>query len=238
MVFHQQNKAMYNLYGEQYHAKRQDEQANLWNKFLDVPSMTKLIKKHVNGCNVLDLGCGSGIFAAQVRFWGGKVVGLDQSSTMINIARRENPEIDFYLGNAETMPFKEQQFDVVYSCLMIHSFQELGPLFAEVARVICPSGRFIFSCHHPFNEILDEVGNGSTYKVTMRPYFHNEEYRWKMFEGMELVSYHHTFETIFKALNQTGFVVDNLIETTPSELIKNKYPEFLKEPLNIRRFVP
>ncbi len=41
-----------------------------------------------------------------------------------------------------------------------------------------------------------------------------------------LVSYHHTFETIFNALNQNGFVVNHLLETTPSDSIKNKYPMF------------
>ena len=226
MDHHKQNKAMYDKHGEQYHSKRQDEKENLWNEYLDIPSMTKLIEKHVDGCDVLDLGCGSGIFAARVRSWGGNVVGLDQSLAMINIARRENPKIEFYLGNAEHLPFHEQQFDLVYSCLMIHYFKELGPFFAEIARVIRHLGRFIFSFHHPVDEVTDLVWNGSTYDVTMRPYFHNEEYRWNMVDGMELVSYHHTFETIFNALNQNGFVVEHLIETTPSDSIKNKYPRF------------
>ena len=223
---HKQNKAMYDKHGEQYHEKRQDEKENLWNEYLDIPSMTKLIEKHVDGCDVLDLGCGSGMFAARVKSWGGNVVGLDQSLTMINIARRENPKIEFYLSHAEKMPFHKQQFDLIYSCLMIHYFKELSPLFAEVARVIRHSGRFIFSFHHPVDEVTDFVFNGSTYDVTMRPYFHNDEYRWDMVDGMELVSYHHTFETIFNALNKNDFVVKQLIEHTPSDSIKNKYSMF------------
>ena len=84
----------------------------------------------------------------------------------------------------------------------------------------------IFSFHHPIHEVTDFVFNGNTYDVTMRPYFHNGEHRWDMVDGMELVSYHHTFETIFNALNKNGFVVEQLIEDTPRDSIKNKYSMF------------
>lgn len=153
MVCHEQNKLMYDKYGEQYHLKRKNEEDSLWNEYLEIPSMTKLIEKNVNQLNVLDLGCGSGEFAAKVKLWGGKVIGLDQSSTMIEIARREHPEIEFHIGNAEEMPFGDKSFDLIYSCLMVHYIRELSPLFAEVARVIRSHRKFIFSFHHPFAEV-------------------------------------------------------------------------------------
>jgi ubiquinone/menaquinone biosynthesis C-methylase UbiE len=227
---------MYDKYGERYHLKRNNEEDNLWNEYLDIPSMTKLIEKNVNQRNVLDLGCGSGKFAAKVKSWGGNVIGLDQSSTMIEIARKEHPEIDFYVGIAEEMPFGDKSFELIYSCLMVHYVKELSPLFAEVARVIRSFGKFIFSFHHPFDEVTNKFWNGSTYDVTMRPYFHNDEYRWNMFDDMELVSYHHTFETIFTSLNENGFVVERLIEPTPNHSTRNKHPKFYERTSNYPSF--
>jgi len=229
MIPDEHNKLMYDKYGEQYHLKRNKEEDSLWNEYLDIPSMTKLIKNNVAQRDVLDLGCGSGKFAAKVKSWGGNVIGVDQSNTMIEIARREHPEIEFYVGKAEEIPFDDKKFDLIYSCLMVHYIKELNPLFAEVARVLRNGGKFIFSFHHPFAEVTKEVWNGSTHEVTMDPYFHNEEYRWSMLDGkMELVSYHHTFETIFSSLNENYFLVERLIEPTPPDSTKKNIQYFIK----------
>lgn len=236
MIHQEHNKLMYDKYAEQYHLKRKNKENSLWNEYLDIPAMTKLIEKNVNQCDVLDLGCGSGDFTAKVKSLGGNVIGLDQSNKMIEIARREHPEIEFYVGTAEKLPFNNKSFELIYSCLMIHYIRELSPLFAEVARVIRSLGKFVFSFHHPFNEITHQVWNGSVCDVTMHPYFHNDEYRWNMFDEMELVSYHHTFEAIFNSLNDNSFVVERLIETTPNDSIRDKYPRFYEMTSNYPSF--
>ena len=135
-------------------------------------------------------------------------MGLDYSNTMINIALKENSTIIFCVDDAKKKPFNQDKIALIYSCLRIHYFQELTSLFAEVARVTRHQGRFIFSCHHPFSEVVDEVWTEHAYQLTMHPYFHNQEYRWKMLDCMELVSYHHTFENIFNALYQNGFLLN------------------------------
>lgn len=113
MVHHEHNKLMYDKYGEQYHLKRNNEEDSLWNEYLDIPSMRKLIEKNVAQRDVLDMGCGSGKFAAKVKSWGGNVIGIDRSDTMIKIARREHPEIEFYVGKAEEMPFKHFLLSII-----------------------------------------------------------------------------------------------------------------------------
>ncbi|MEH2001935.1 RsmG family class I SAM-dependent methyltransferase [Nostoc sp.] len=67
MIHQEHNKLMYDKYGEQYHLKRNNKESSLWNEYLDIPAMTKLIEKNVNQRDVLDLGCGSGNFAAKVK---------------------------------------------------------------------------------------------------------------------------------------------------------------------------
>lgn len=47
-----------------------------------------------------------------------------------------------------------------------------------------------------------------------------------MLEGMELESFHHTFEDIFLNLNKTGFLVDNLKEAKPDPILSKTQPDF------------
>ena len=58
----------------------------------------------------LDVACGTGFLTRHVR---GEVVGLDQSESMLNIARDRVPEGSFVQGDAFSLPFPASSFDRV-----------------------------------------------------------------------------------------------------------------------------
>lgn len=79
------------------------------------------------GQRVLDIGCGTGTLAiAAARRVGptGVVYGIDASPPMIARARRKatkaDVEVDFRVAVAESLPFRDGDFDVVLSTLMLH----------------------------------------------------------------------------------------------------------------------
>jgi len=82
---------------------------------VQIPAGEKLlllldIKKHED---VLDLGCGNGKLTARIRcITKGRVVGIDASWKMIEIAKRYQG-IEFYVMRAEDMNFYEE-FDVIF----------------------------------------------------------------------------------------------------------------------------
>jgi ubiquinone/menaquinone biosynthesis C-methylase UbiE len=101
---------------------------------------------------ILDVGCGTGTLAcliAEVAGKKGMVAGIDPSSRMLAIARRKagarGLKIDFRPAAMEKLPFKDGQFDKVYSTLMIHHLpsrvKKQG--FAEVRRVLKRGGQFL-----------------------------------------------------------------------------------------------
>ena len=49
----------------------------------------------VNGLTVLDAGCGTGYLSKKLRDQGARVTGIDFSERMIEIARTQNPDMDF-----------------------------------------------------------------------------------------------------------------------------------------------
>jgi SAM-dependent methyltransferase len=67
------------------------------------------------GLSVLDVGCGTGAITAgiaQAVGADGLVLGVDRDERLLEIARRQNPELRFEQADAVSLPF-HQQFDVV-----------------------------------------------------------------------------------------------------------------------------
>jgi demethylmenaquinone methyltransferase/2-methoxy-6-polyprenyl-1,4-benzoquinol methylase len=60
----------------------------------------------------LDIACGTGFLT---RHLPGEIVGLDQSATMIDEARRQAPQAAFVQGNALELPFEDGSFDRVFT---------------------------------------------------------------------------------------------------------------------------
>jgi ubiquinone/menaquinone biosynthesis C-methylase UbiE len=99
------------------------------------------------GQRVLDVGCGTGYFAALLADAvgpDGQVVGIDASPEMIEYARRERGRANcqFQVGTAESLSLASEQFDVVVSSLFMHHLPaDLQPTaLAEMQRVLRPGG--------------------------------------------------------------------------------------------------
>lgn len=95
------------------------------------------------GQRVLDVACGTGALAREVRRrTGGHVAGLDPSAGMLAVARELAPEVHWRLGSAETMPFADESFDVVVSQFGL-MFMDRDRAIREMLRVLRPGGRLV-----------------------------------------------------------------------------------------------
>jgi SAM-dependent methyltransferase len=227
-------KKSYDTYGKEYHRDRTDSRMNFYNRFLEKPTMKKLLKNIVDGKRVLDLGCGSGVFTKDLINWGGKVKGIDLSKTLIEIAKKENPKAKFYIGNAVKTPFDDSEFDIVASNLVVHYFKDVKPLFKEVARVLKKGGIFVFYTHHPLIGNKRKVIIDGKDEMVLLPYFENRRFTWEMLKGMEVISYQHNFENLVSGMHDTGFIVEELLEPKPpkhsKKLDKKIYDKTIKYP--------
>jgi ubiquinone/menaquinone biosynthesis C-methylase UbiE len=100
------------------------------------------------GQRVLDLGCGTGTLAIQVkqRQPGAEVAGLDADPEMLDQARRKargaGVELELTEGFSTELPYPDQSFDLVLSTLFFHHLDP-GPkrqTVREIARVLRPGG--------------------------------------------------------------------------------------------------
>jgi SAM-dependent methyltransferase len=105
------------------------------------------------GDAVLDVACGTGVVAVTAARLGARVKGLDLSPVLLEDARKNaaivSAPIEFTEGDAEALPYKDGEFDVVLS--------QFGHMFAprpevvvrEMLRVLKPGGRIAFSTWPP-----------------------------------------------------------------------------------------
>jgi ubiquinone/menaquinone biosynthesis C-methylase UbiE len=95
------------------------------------------------GDRVLDLGCGSGVFAAEVARRGMAVVGVDLSTRLLERGRRQAPAVGFAAGDAERLPFPDETFAGVLLSGLVHHLPDPSAMAREVHRVLRPGGRFM-----------------------------------------------------------------------------------------------
>ncbi|MDX2036482.1 MAG: class I SAM-dependent methyltransferase [Isosphaeraceae bacterium] len=93
----------------------------------------------VEGCRILDIGCGKGRFARALEDRGALPVGIDVSHAML----AEALSIDRVRASAGRLPFGDASFDAV---IAVESFQHLPDVdgaIQEAARVLRPGGRLV-----------------------------------------------------------------------------------------------
>jgi SAM-dependent methyltransferase len=97
------------------------------------------------GHRVLDVACGTGILAREVRARvgsAGSVSGLDPNAGMLAVARDLEPALDWQQGTAEAMPFPDASFDAVVSQFGL-MFMKVDRALREMLRVLKPGGPLV-----------------------------------------------------------------------------------------------
>jgi SAM-dependent methyltransferase len=105
------------------------------------------------GDAVLDIGCGAGVdslVAARLVGAGGRVVGLDVTPAMIERARAHQARLglanlSFQVGEAEALPFPDNDFDAVISNGVFNLALDKEKALQEVHRVLKPGGRLMIA---------------------------------------------------------------------------------------------
>lgn len=104
---------------------------------------------------IMDLGCGNGIASYAFAAMGHRVTAVDpdlSDDVGLGATARLSPEVANEISTirafAETLPFNNASFDVVYARQCLHHFQNLRQGLAECARVLKPNGTFLATREH------------------------------------------------------------------------------------------
>ena len=97
---------------------------------------------------ILDIGCGTGrlLRAAASRFPGASLDGVDAAEGMVKQAAATLPPglaIRFQQAMAESLPFADGSFDLIFSTMTFHHWADQQKSIGEVKRVLAPGGRWL-----------------------------------------------------------------------------------------------
>jgi SAM-dependent methyltransferase len=112
--------------------------------------------------DVLDIGCGDGLYAAALARSGARVVGLDRSRPVLRAASIRAGEagarVQTVSGEATSLPFTDEAFDVVVAVTVLCFVKSPERLFEEAARLLRPGGILV----------VGELGRWSTWALWRR----------------------------------------------------------------------
>ncbi len=100
----------------------------------------------LRGRQVLEIGCGAGVWTTNLTRLGADVFPFDLSSSIVLQASQNvgSTLSHGFVADMHHLPFADACFDVVFGSMVIHHSQRHFELGREVARVLKPGGRAVF----------------------------------------------------------------------------------------------
>ena len=89
---------------------------------------------------VLDLGCGTGFFLAELEAQRPGAVGLDISHDMLRVSEQYVPGARVVTADAERLPFAERSFDAVFCKGSLHHTRDHVRFLENCARALSDEG--------------------------------------------------------------------------------------------------
>jgi len=106
----------------------------------------------LEGSDVLEIGCGTGVHARLLAEAGARLTAVDLTPTAIDLTKRRleatGLSADVREADAESLPFADASFDYVWSWGVIHHSEDTNRVLAEIARVLRPGGRLALMVYH------------------------------------------------------------------------------------------
>jgi len=206
-----------------------------YNALYERPAMLELLPP-VAGTRVLDAGCGTGWYAAELAMRGASVTAIDASAAMIGHARRRFASaaladaarlVELRVGDLEQpLSFaSDRAFDGIVSSLVLHYLFDWSATLAEFQRVLKPGGWLVCSTHHPVAEAV---------RLDVARYLDVEpvEDHWKWVGTVRY--YRRPLSAIVGALTRAGLAIERLVEPLPTEefrtLKPRAYERLLRQP--------
>ncbi len=102
----------------------------------------------IKGKDILDFGCGDGVYSFKLKKLGAKsVIGIDVSPTMIKLANESLAEtkekIRFIEADGVNLPLENNSFDIVFANFVFHHFSDSSKPISEIFRVLRSGGYFL-----------------------------------------------------------------------------------------------
>lgn len=171
----------------------------------------------VGGKQILEIGSGAAMCSRWLAAQGASPVASDISAGMLRHARAGNAasglDVPLVQADAQYLPFADDAFDIVFTSFGAIPFvADSAQVMREVARVLRPRGRWVYSTTHPIRWVFPDDPGPDGLTATMsywdrRPYVELDE------DGQPIyVEHHRTLGDRIRELVTAGFAVQDIVE--------------------------
>jgi SAM-dependent methyltransferase len=205
-----------------------DGQAEAWGRFARTPGHDVyhegfnfpafLLLLPPPGDRTLDLGCGEGRVGAELERRGHRVVGIDSSPAMVNLARERHEAL---VADAASLPFDDGSFDLVVAYMSVMNLDEPEAGVREAARVLSRRGRMCIAVVHPIDGagVFEEPLDPRADFVIGGSYFEPDAKLWESDrDGIHVTFFDRALplERLARACEDAGLLIDAVREPRPS----------------------
>ncbi|MFH5230928.1 class I SAM-dependent methyltransferase [Antrihabitans spumae] len=185
----------------------------------------------VAGKSILEIGCGSAPCSRWLAAQGARPVGLDLSMGMLSRGLESmsgsERRVPLVQAGAETLPFADASFDAACSAFGAVPFvADSALVMREVARVLKPGGRSVFSVNHPMRWIFPDDPGEAGLTATI-PYFDRSPYVEVDEAGSATyVEHHRTIGDRVREIVAAGLSVVDIVEPEWPEWLDREWGQW------------
>lgn len=132
--------------------------------YLLAQTLRKVIGTPLPTLDILDLGCGTGLFGEEIKDLKKNLVGIDLAPRMVDKARQRQIYTELIVGDllSYLTEVKSGQFDLIAAADVFNYVGNLLTIFEHASRILAPGGWFTFSIEAAPQEsgdfLLDQTG--------------------------------------------------------------------------------
>jgi len=169
----------------------------------------------------IDIGCGEGRVARDLKALGHNVVAVDVSPTMVEFAKAADPSMQVLVADAARLPFDDGAADLVVAFMSLHDVDDMPAAVREVGRVLGGGGVLCLAIVHPINSAgrFDSLDPDARF-IIEGSYLESHRYQDTIErDGLHMTfsSRHWPLQAYFHALESAGLAVETLAELTVDE---------------------
>lgn len=215
------------------YSKGQGETGDPLHQYMIDPEISEMLG-NVSGKIILDAGCGNGYWVRRLAGHADKVVGIDNSSKLINDAKSAQnlSNTEYYVADLlKGIDLPDLYFDIILSSMVLHYLSNIKNAAAEFNRMLKQGGQVVIAIQHPIYQYhfcaQNKAGGDSGSFSNPVEYFDRKIVKQMIMSGKSMIEiYNRPLSDYIRPFLQQGFALVDFIEPEYTDDLLSKVPRY------------